>query len=125
MAPALQLPVFVLLQQHSPHQAGDRRIVGEDADDAGAALGFLVTRSGSLVFQILRQWGLGNWRKASKSSRASCISSAALGKRSSRETARSSQRLRISPPASPPSGRVSLREVMNSAQKPSLSLSPT
>ncbi len=40
-AAALQLPVLVLLQQHRTHQAGDRGAVGEDADDAGAALGFL------------------------------------------------------------------------------------
>jgi hypothetical protein len=40
-AAALQLPVLVLLQQHRPHQASDRGVVGEDADDAGAALGFL------------------------------------------------------------------------------------
>ena len=37
-AAALQLPVLVLLQQHRPHQAGDGRVVGEDADDASAAL---------------------------------------------------------------------------------------
>ena len=43
-AAALQLPVFVLLQQNRTHQAGDRRIVGEDADPAGAALGFLRVR---------------------------------------------------------------------------------
>ena len=41
-AAALQLPVLVLLQQHRPYQAGDRRVVGEDADDAGAALDLLV-----------------------------------------------------------------------------------
>jgi hypothetical protein len=41
-APALQLPVLVLLQQHRPHQAGDGGVVGEDADDAGAALDFFI-----------------------------------------------------------------------------------
>ena len=41
-AAALQLPVLVLLQQHRPNQAGDRGIVGEDADDAGAALYFFI-----------------------------------------------------------------------------------
>jgi len=41
-APALKLPVLVLLQQHRSHQALDRRIVGEDAHHAGAALDFLV-----------------------------------------------------------------------------------
>jgi hypothetical protein len=30
-AAALQLPVLVLLQQHRPNQAGDRRVVGEDS----------------------------------------------------------------------------------------------
>jgi len=37
-AAAFQLPVLVLLHQHRPNQAGDRGIVREDADDAGAAL---------------------------------------------------------------------------------------
>ncbi len=37
-APALQLPVLVMLQQHSPNQAGNPSVVGEDADDAGAVL---------------------------------------------------------------------------------------
>ena len=37
-AAALQLPVLVLLNQHRPNQAGDRGIIEEDADDAGAAL---------------------------------------------------------------------------------------
>ena len=41
-APALQLPVLVLLQQHRTHQAGDRRVVGEDADHAGTAFDFLI-----------------------------------------------------------------------------------
>jgi len=41
-APALKLPVLVLLQQHRAHQTGDRRVVGEDADHAGAAFDFLV-----------------------------------------------------------------------------------
>jgi len=40
-AAALQLPVLVLLQQHRPDQAGDRRVVGKNAHDPGAALGFL------------------------------------------------------------------------------------
>jgi hypothetical protein len=30
--------VLVLLHQHRPNQAGDRGIIREDADDAGAAL---------------------------------------------------------------------------------------
>ena len=34
--------MLVLLQQHRPHQACDRRVVGEDAHHAGAALDFLV-----------------------------------------------------------------------------------
>jgi hypothetical protein len=33
--------VLILLQQHRAHQACDRRVVGEDADHAGAAFGFL------------------------------------------------------------------------------------
>ena len=41
-AAALQLPVLVLLHQHRPNQPGDRGIVGEDADDAGAALFFFI-----------------------------------------------------------------------------------
>ena len=41
-AAALQLPVLVLLQQHRPHQAGDRGVVGEDSNDAGASFDFLV-----------------------------------------------------------------------------------
>lgn len=41
-AAALQLPVLVLLQQHRPHQADDRGVVGKDADDTGAALDFFV-----------------------------------------------------------------------------------
>ena len=41
-ATALQLPVLVLLQQHRAHQAGDGGIVGEDADDAGAAFDLLI-----------------------------------------------------------------------------------
>jgi hypothetical protein len=31
--------VFVRLQQHRTHQAGDRRVVGEDADHPGVPLG--------------------------------------------------------------------------------------
>ena len=41
-APALQLPVLVLLQQHRTHQAGNRRVVGEDSDHAGTAFDFLI-----------------------------------------------------------------------------------
>jgi hypothetical protein len=41
-AAALQLPVLVLLQQHSSHQAGDGGVVGEDAEDAGAAFDLLI-----------------------------------------------------------------------------------
>jgi hypothetical protein len=41
-APALELLVLVLLQQHSPHQAGNGGVVGEDPHHAGAALDFLV-----------------------------------------------------------------------------------
>ena len=40
-AAALQLPVLVLLQQHRSHQAGDGGIVGKDAHNPGAAIGFL------------------------------------------------------------------------------------
>ena len=34
--------MLVLLQQHRPHQAGDRGVVGEDSNDAGASFDFLV-----------------------------------------------------------------------------------
>ena len=34
--------MLVLLQQYRAHQAGDRRVVGEDADDPGAEFDFLV-----------------------------------------------------------------------------------
>jgi hypothetical protein len=37
-AAALQLPMLVLLHQHRPHQAHDRVVAGDDADNAGAAL---------------------------------------------------------------------------------------
>ncbi len=40
--PALQLPVLMLLKQHRSHQAGDRRVVGENALHAGAALDFFI-----------------------------------------------------------------------------------
>ena len=36
-APALQLPVLVLLQQHEHWQAGERGVAGEDSDDARAS----------------------------------------------------------------------------------------
>jgi len=41
-APALQLPVLVLLRHHRPDQAHNRSIVGKDADNAGSALDLLV-----------------------------------------------------------------------------------
>jgi hypothetical protein len=41
-APSLQLPVLVLLQQHCSHQASDRVVAGEGADDAGASFDLLV-----------------------------------------------------------------------------------
>ncbi len=41
-APALQLPVLILLQQHRTHQSHDGGVIGKDAHDAGAALDFLV-----------------------------------------------------------------------------------
>ena len=46
---SLQLPVLMLLHQHRPHQADDRRVVGEDAHNPGATLGFL-----SVVKPLLR-----------------------------------------------------------------------
>ena len=54
------------------------------------------SRSSRLVLHTFFQWGCGKWRNANTSSRASAMSSAALGKRSASELARSSQRLRIS-----------------------------
>jgi len=88
-AAALQLPVLMLLQQHRAHQACDRGVVGEDADNAGAAfdeldwpsapLGATFTRSSRLVLHSLRQWLAGKWRNASTSSRAVAMRSAALG----------------------------------------------
>jgi len=35
---AIELPLPLLHQQNRTHQAGDRGVVGEDADDVGAAL---------------------------------------------------------------------------------------
>ena len=35
-AATLQLPVLMLFQEHRSHQADDRGVVGEDADDAGS-----------------------------------------------------------------------------------------
>jgi hypothetical protein len=49
--PALQLPALVLLQQNGSHQASDGGVVGEDAHNAGAALGFL-----SVVKPLQRRW---------------------------------------------------------------------
>ena len=52
-AAALQLPVLVLLQQHRPHQAGDRGVVGENAHHGGSALYFFIhplEQVGSPVF---------------------------------------------------------------------------
>ena len=37
----LQLPLVVLLEQYGADQPDDRGLVGEDADDVGAALDFL------------------------------------------------------------------------------------
>lgn len=41
-ATALQLPFLLLLQQLAAHQAGDRGVVGEDADDVGASFDLLI-----------------------------------------------------------------------------------
>ena len=49
-----------------------------------------------VMIQILRQWSLGKWRKASTSSLASCMSAAAFRNRSANEAARSSLRDSIS-----------------------------
>ena len=47
------------------------------------------------MLQILRQWSLGKWRNASTCSLASCMSPAALGKRSAKMAVGSSQRTAI------------------------------
>ena len=103
-AAALQLPVLVLLQQHRPHQTGDRVVIGEDPDHAGTAFDFLVDALQQVgapdLFPVLlgevaeRQHalpGLLQWPPADF-----VYSAAALGKRSAREEARSSQRDSIS-----------------------------
>ena len=41
-APALELPFLRLLQQLADHQAGDRSVVGEDADHVRAPFDLLV-----------------------------------------------------------------------------------
>ncbi len=41
-AAAIELLLLLLLQQQRSHQADDRGVVGEDADDAGAAFDLLV-----------------------------------------------------------------------------------
>lgn len=51
----LQLPVLVLFQQYRAHQTGDRLVVGEDADDAGAAFVSSLTRSSRLALQTFFQ----------------------------------------------------------------------
>ena len=103
-AAALQLPVLVLLQQHRSHQAGVDAVgrrplaatLGKMPTTLVRRLISSFTRSSRLVLQTFFQWSLGKWRKASTSSLASCISAAALGKRSASEAARSSQRDSIS-----------------------------
>jgi len=37
-APSIELPLLLLLQQQRTHQAGDRGVVREDADDTGSLL---------------------------------------------------------------------------------------
>jgi hypothetical protein len=82
--------------QHCPHQAGDRGVVREDPDDAGAAFDLLVEAFLQIGAPHFFQWGCGKWRKARTSSLACSISSGALGKRSASELAKPSQRLAIS-----------------------------
>ena len=58
-AAALQLPVLVLLQQHRPHQAGDRGVFGENAHHGGAALYFFIRpleQVGSPDFFLVGLW---------------------------------------------------------------------
>jgi hypothetical protein len=53
----LQLPFVVLLEQHCADQPDDRGLVGEDADDVGAAFDFLVeplNRVGAVQFAAVR-----------------------------------------------------------------------
>src|SRR5947199_3110089 len=53
----LQLPFVVLLEQHRADQPDDRGLVGEDADDVGAAFDFLVEpfeRVGAVQFTAVR-----------------------------------------------------------------------
>ena len=51
--------MLVLLQQHRAHQTGDRGVIGEDADDAGAALDLLVDPLQQVSAPDLFQWGCG------------------------------------------------------------------
>ena len=53
----LQLPLVVLLEQYRADQPSDRGFVGEDADDVGAALDFLVEpleRVGAVQFAAVQ-----------------------------------------------------------------------
>lgn len=93
---ALQLPVLVLLQEHRPTRWMIAASLGKISTTLVRRLISSLTRSSRLVLQTFFQWALGRWRKASTSSLASCISAAALGKRSASEAARSSQRDSIS-----------------------------
>lgn len=81
-AATFQLPVLLLLKQHRSHQTGDRCIVGQDTDYTGAALDFSIKPLEQVVLQTILQCCSGKWRKASTSSLASIMSSAALGRRS-------------------------------------------
>ena len=78
-AAAIELPLLLLLQQQRTHQADDRSVVGEDADDAGAALDLLVQPFQRVGAQILRQCSGGKLRNASTSSLACSIRAAAAG----------------------------------------------
>ena len=95
-APALQLPVLVLLQQHRTHQGVIAASLGKMPTTRVRRLISSLTRSSRLVLQTFLQCWSGKWRKASTSSLASIMSSAALGKRSASELARSSPRASIS-----------------------------
>ncbi len=104
-APALQLPVLILLQPHRTHEAGDRGVVREDVNHPSAAFDLLIDAieqvgAPVLLPMLLREVaerqqvlpGLSQWPPADF-----VYSSAALGKRSAREPDTPSQRLRISP----------------------------
>jgi hypothetical protein len=79
VATVRDLPFVVGVVQHGSDEADDGGLVGEDADDAGAAFDLTVEPLG-LVDQILTQWLRGKPVKARTSVFAWSISGPILGK---------------------------------------------